>query len=65
MDDINELHAPAAILPEKKALYLLYRRLGGLHSASGHLGKETERAPVGNRTCIFQSITGSYTDWTI
>jgi len=31
MDVIDQLHAPAASLPEKRPRYPFYRRLGGSH----------------------------------
>jgi len=43
----GQLHAPAALPPEKNPWYLLNRRLGGPQSRSGHAGEENSQPPPG------------------
>jgi hypothetical protein len=45
MDVSGQLHASAALLPEKEPRYQLDKRLGGLQSRSGHSGEEKNYQP--------------------
>jgi hypothetical protein len=45
MEVSGQLHAPAALPPEKETLVPLDRRLGGPQSHSGHGGEEKNSQP--------------------
>jgi len=48
MDVSGQLHASAALLPEKEPRYQLDKRLGGLQSRSGRGGEEkNSQSPPG------------------
>jgi len=59
MKVINQLHAPAALLPGKESSVLLRRRLGGPQSRSGSGGEKKKKnfiALTGNWTPIVKPI---------
>jgi hypothetical protein len=58
----GQLHAPAALLPEKKFRYSLERSLGGPLRRSGRCGEEKGLALPGIRTPAIQLLASHYTD---
>jgi hypothetical protein len=68
MEVSGQLHAPAALSPEKIPWYPLDRRLGGLQSRSGRGGEEKNSQPrreSNPRTPIVQPVAQRYTGWAI
>jgi hypothetical protein len=59
MDVNGQLHAPAALPPEKYLRYRLDRRLGGPQSRSERYGEEKDLALTGNRAPAVQPIVHS------
>jgi hypothetical protein len=58
----GQLHAPAALSPEKSQ-YPIYRRLGGLQSLSGYVRKIS--LPPGFNSRTVQPVASRYTDYAI
>jgi hypothetical protein len=58
----GQLHAPAALPPEKELPVPMYRKLGGPQSHSGRGGEEKNSRPPGNRTPIVQPVATRYTE---
>jgi hypothetical protein len=68
MEVSGQLHAPAALPPEKSPRYPFYRRLGGPQSRSGRYEELKIFYPTGTRTPpprVVQPIASRYTDWAI
>jgi hypothetical protein len=62
MEVSGQLHAPAALYPEKETRYPLDRRLDGPQSRSGRDGEEKNSQPLrGLETQIVQPIAQRYT----
>ena len=58
----GQLHAPAALPPEKSQ-YPLYRRLGGPQGRSGRVRKISPPPGLDPRTVL--PVASRYTDWAI
>jgi hypothetical protein len=64
----GQLHAPAALPPEKRPRYPFYRRLGGPQSRSGRYGEVKIFDPTGTRTpapLVVPPVASRYTDWAV
>jgi hypothetical protein len=59
----GQLHAPAALPPEKRPRYPLYRRLGGPQGRSGRMRKISPPPGFDPRTVL--PVASRYTDWAI
>jgi hypothetical protein len=65
MEEISQLHALAALLPEKEPKCPLDRWLGGPQNRSGRCGEEKNLILLGNRTPADQHAARGYIDCAI